>query len=55
MKIVIRALVLGVFAAGASAAVVSAHSVVTATPSHQVVSASMPIPPCTPGVPGCGK
>lgn len=48
MKLVVRAFVLCVFAAGASAAVVSSHAantVVTATPSHQVVNAAIPIPP----------
>jgi len=47
MKLVVRALVLGVFAAGASAAVVSSHAantVVTSTPSHQVLSANLPTP-----------
>jgi hypothetical protein len=56
MKIVVRALVLGVFAAGASAAVVTSHSansMTTVAPSHQVVSANMPVPVCTPDVPGC--
>ncbi len=49
MKLIVRALVLGVFAAGASAAVVSSHAnVVVATPSHQVVSANLPVPVCPP-------
>lgn len=60
MKLVVRALVLGVFAAGASAAVVSSHAantVVTATPSHQVVSAGIPIPPygCPSQLNACAK
>ena len=55
MKLIVRAFVLTVFAAGASAAVVSSHSssMVTATPNHQVVSSRLPVPVCTPGVPGC--
>lgn len=56
MKTIVRALVLGVFAAGASAAVVSSHSansMTTVVPSHQVASANMPVPVCTPDVPGC--
>jgi hypothetical protein len=48
MKTIVRAFVLGVFAAGASAAVVSSHSN-TFVPSHQAMSASMPIPFCPPG------
>ena len=48
MKLIVRALVLGVFAAGASAAVVSSHANVVATPSHQVVSANLPVPVCPP-------
>jgi hypothetical protein len=51
MKLVVRAFVLGVFVAGASAAVVSSHAaanVVKATPSHQAVAANMPIPNCNP-------
>jgi len=49
MKLIVRALVLGVFAAGASAAVVSSHAhVATATPSHQVVVANLPVPVCPP-------
>ena len=52
MKLIVRALVLGVFAAGASAAVVTSHSansMTPAVPSHQAVTANMPIPACTPG------
>jgi len=52
MKLIVRALVLTVFAAGASAAVVSSHSVVAASPSHQVVAAHLPVPVCPP-VAGC--
>jgi hypothetical protein len=58
MKIVVRALVLGVFAAGASAAVVSSHAANTiATPSHQVVSAALPTPPygCPSQLNACAK
>jgi hypothetical protein len=47
MKLVVRALVLGVFVAGASAAVVSSHaSNAAVASSHQVVAASLPTPPC---------
>jgi hypothetical protein len=56
MKLALRALVLCVFAAGASAAVVTSHSansMTAAVPSHQVASASLPVPVCTPDVPGC--
>jgi hypothetical protein len=52
MKLIVRTLVLSVFVAGASAAVVSSHSGVAARPNHQVVVAELPIPACTPGVPG---
>lgn len=51
MKIVVRVLALGIFAAGASAAVVGSHSPMT--PVHQSVTAALPMPSCTPGVPGC--
>jgi hypothetical protein len=50
MKLIVRALVLGVFVAGASAAVVSSHASVAAPASRQVVVAEMPIPWCPPGV-----
>jgi len=55
MKLIVRAFVLGLFAAGASAAVVSFHStqaMAAMTASHQAVAAAMPIPPCGPG--SCG-
>jgi hypothetical protein len=60
MKLMVRAFVLSVFAAGASAAVVSSHAanrVVIATPSHQVVSASIPTPPygCPSQLNACAK
>ncbi|HTW49705.1 MAG TPA: hypothetical protein VMD92_17240 [Acidobacteriaceae bacterium] len=60
MKIVVRAFVLSVFAAGASAAVVSSHAanrVAIATPSHQVVSANIPVPPygCPSQLNACAK
>ena len=44
MKSIVRALVLGVFVAGASAAVATSHAPLTASVSHQVVAASMPTP-----------
>lgn len=50
MKLIVRTLVLGVFVAGASAAVVSSHSGVAAASSRQVVVAEMPIPSCPPGI-----
>lgn len=56
MKLVVRAFVLGLFAAGASAAVVSVHSSNTTTmvTSHQAVVAAMPMPGCGPsGGPSC--
>lgn len=52
MKLVVRALVLGVFAAGASAAVASYHNANAMTASnfanasHQVMTAAFPIPGC---------
>jgi hypothetical protein len=47
MKLIVRAFALGLFAIGASAAVVSFHStqdVAAMTASHQAVVAGMPIP-----------
>lgn len=46
MKLAIRALVLGIFAAGASAAVVTSHSATIA--GHQMIVASAPMPTCGP-------
>ncbi|MGB6134884.1 MAG: hypothetical protein WCC14_16430 [Acidobacteriaceae bacterium] len=49
MKLIVRAFVLGLFAAGASAAVVSVHSSnTTMVSSHQTVVAAMPMPGCGP-------
>ncbi|HTX40740.1 MAG TPA: hypothetical protein VMD25_02840 [Acidobacteriaceae bacterium] len=49
MKFVVRAFVLSLFAAGASAAVISAHSSnVPMIGSHQAVVAAMPTPGCGP-------
>jgi hypothetical protein len=56
MKLIVRAFVLGIFACGASAAVVSLHSTQTMaamTASHQAVASAMPIPACGPD--GCAK
>ena len=57
MKLVVRAFVLGVFAAGASAAVASYHNANALTAmnatSHQAVSANLPMPGCGPS--GCAK
>jgi hypothetical protein len=60
MKLIVRAFVLTVFAAGASAAVVSSHAanrVVIATPNHQVMSANVPVPPygCPSQLNACAK
>jgi hypothetical protein len=52
MKLVIRALVLGICAVGASAAVATTHSATsTVTVSHQATSSALPIPNCNPS--GC--
>lgn len=48
MKFAVRALVLGMFAAGCSAAVLSSHAKATMVPSHQAVSSAVPIPTCGP-------
>lgn len=58
MKLIVRTFVLGLFAAGASAAVVSVHStqaMATMTASHQAAVAAIPIPGCGPSVCGGGK
>ena len=47
MKFAIRALALGVFVAGASAAVLTPHSS-TMVASHQAAVAASPIPTCGP-------
>lgn len=54
MKIIVRALALGLFAAGASAAAVSFHSTqaMAMTTSHQAVVSAVPIPACGPST--CG-
>lgn len=51
MKTIVRALALAIFAAGASAAVVTSHAPNALAFSHQVAIAANPIPACTPGVP----
>ena len=50
MKLIVRVFVLGLFAAGASAAVVSFHSTsaTAMTASHQAVVAAMPEPSGSP-------
>lgn len=53
MKFAVRALVLGMFAAGCSAAVLSSHAKATFAPDHQVMSSAYPTPTCSPG--HCGK
>ncbi len=54
MKLALRIAALSVVIAGAAAASVSSAST-HATPSRQVVSASMPGPVCVPGIPTCPK
>lgn len=55
MKFAVRALVLGMFAAGCSAAVLSSHAKVM-VPSHQLTSSAFPPPMCGPGhCTGTGK
>jgi hypothetical protein len=48
MKLIVRALVLGVFVAGASAAVVTSHAPMTASVSHQVAASNLPMPGACP-------
>ena len=54
MKIAIRIVALTVVLAGAAAASVSS-STSHLTPSHLAVSAAMPAPVCTPGIPTCPR
>ena len=54
MKIAIRIAALTVVLAGAAAASVSS-STSHLTPSHLAVSAAMPAPVCTPGIPTCPR
>lgn len=54
MKLAIRIFALTVVLAGAAAASVSSSSS-HAVPSHQAVSAALPGPVCTPGMPTCPK
>jgi len=49
MKFAVRALVLGMCAAGCSAAVLSSHAKATMVPTHQAVSSAYPVPTCSPG------
>ena len=53
MKLAVRSCILGICAAGASAAFATAHYI-PMTASHQAVVAAMPIPTCSPGA-DCGK
>ena len=55
MKFAVRALVLGMFAAGCSAAVLSSHAKATFIPNHQAVSSAYPMPTCSPGHCTTGK
>jgi len=52
MKLTIRIIALTVVLAGGAAASVSSSSS-HATPSHLAVSAALPAPICTPGMPTC--
>jgi hypothetical protein len=54
MKLTIRIAALTVVLAGAAAASVSSSSS-HAIPSRQIISAAMPGPVCTPGIPTCPK
>jgi hypothetical protein len=54
MKLAIRITALTVVLAGAAAASVSS-STSHVTPSRQAVSAAMPAPVCTPGIPTCPR
>lgn len=49
MKFAVRALVLGMCAAGCSAAVLASHATSPFVPSHQVMSSAYPTPTCSPG------
>jgi hypothetical protein len=53
MKLVIRILAFGVVLSGVAAASFSSAST-RIIPSHQAISAALPIPVCGPGVPTCG-
>jgi hypothetical protein len=55
MKFAVRALVLGMFAAGCSAAVLSSHAKATFVPNHQAVSSAYPMPTCGPNHCTTGK
>ena len=54
MKLIFRVFALAVVFAGAAAASVSS-STMHAIPSHQSATASLPMPACGPGIPGCGN
>ena len=54
MKLAIQIAALTIVLAGAFAASVSS-STANAAPSHQAVSAALPVPVCTPGNPVCPK
>ncbi|MGA8108510.1 MAG: hypothetical protein WBD46_18955 [Acidobacteriaceae bacterium] len=54
MKSVVQALVLGIVAVGASAAIGSSYQT-TALPSHQTVVSAYPMPGCSPGRPCPGN
>lgn len=51
MKLVLQIVALTIVVAGIGATSVASH----ATPSSQAVSATMPAPVCTPGIPTCPK
>jgi hypothetical protein len=48
MKFAVRALVLGMFAVGCSAAVLSSHANAAFAANHQVTSSAYPPPMCSP-------
>ena len=54
MKLALRIVALTVVVAGATAASVSSSTSHTIS-SRQAVSAAMPVPVCTPGIPTCPK
>ena len=54
MKLALQIAALTIVVAGATAASISSSSS-PSTPSRQAVSAAMPAPVCTPGIPTCPK
>jgi hypothetical protein len=55
MKLAVKALVLGICAMGASAALATSHgTTVPMVKSHQAVISAVPMPTCSPNAPKCG-